>query len=99
MGGLCQNIQLVLVFFKAPLLDLHFCYYTLMIFLMKLIVILISMLRVSNSGAAGGGREGGSYDFLTSPIKTDTPNGKPQPPPPLKSKTPFHEMILEKKIQ
>ena len=55
------------------------------------------MLRVSNSGAAGGGREGGSYDFLTPPIKTDTTNGKPQTPPPLKSKTPFHEMILEKK--
>ena len=78
MGGLCQNIQLVLVFFKAPLLDLHFCYYTLIV---------------------GGGREGGSYDFLTPPIKTDTPNGKPQTPPPLKSKTPFHEMILEKKTQ
>ena len=57
------------------------------------------MLRISNSGAAGGGREGRSYDFLTPPIKTDTPNGKPQPPPPLKSKTPFHEMILEKKTQ
>ena len=59
------------------------------------------MLRVSNSGAAGRGREGGSYDFLTPPIKTDTPNGKPQTPPPspLKSKTPFHEMILEKKPQ
>ena len=55
------------------------------------------MLRVSNSGAAGGGREGRSYDFLTPPIKTGTPNGKPQKhPPPLKSKAPFHEMILEK---
>ena len=82
MGGICLNIQLVLVFLKAPLLDLHFCYYTLMTFLMKLFVKLISMLRVSHSGAAGGGREGASYDFLTPPIKTDTPNGKPQKKPP-----------------
>ena len=64
MGGLCQNIQLVLVFLKAPLLDLHFCYYTLMTFLMKLFVILLSMLRVSHTGVAGGGREGVSYDFF-----------------------------------
>ena len=44
------------------------------------------MLRVSHSGAAGGGREGASYDFLHPPIKTDTPNGKPQkhPLPPQK---------------
>ena len=58
------------------------------------------MLRVSHSGAAGGGREGASYDFLTPPIKIDTPNGKPKkhpPPPPLKSKAPFQKMILEKK--
>ena len=56
------------------------------------------MLRVSHSGAAGGGREGASYDFLPPPIKTDTPNGKPQKHPlPLKSKAHFQEMILEKK--
>ena len=36
-----------------------------------------------HSGAAGGGREGASYDFLPPPIKTDTPNGKPQTPLPL----------------
>ena len=89
MGGLCQNIQLVLVFLKAPLLELHFCYYTLMTFLMKLFVILISMLRVSHSGAAGGGREGASYDFLTPPIKTDTPNGKPQKQLPLEKWSPL----------
>ena len=34
------------------------------------------MPRVSHSGAAGGGRQGASYDFLPPPIKTDTPNGK-----------------------
>ena len=55
------------------------------------------MLRVSHSGAAGGGREGASYDFLPPPIKTDTPNGNPQTPPlPPKSKAHFQEMILEK---
>ena len=71
-----------------------------MIFLMKLIVILVSMLRVSHSGAAAGGREEASYDFLTPPIKTDTPNGKPQKHPlPLRSKAHFQEMILEKKPQ
>ena len=36
--------------------------------------------------------------FLPPPIKTDTPNGKPQKHPlPLKSKAHFQEMILEKK--
>ena len=54
------------------------------------------MLRVSHSGAAACGREGASYDFLLPPIKTDTPNGKPQSPP-KKSKAHFQEMILEKK--
>ena len=49
-----------------------------MTFLMKLFVILLSILRVSHNGAAGGGREGVSNDFLTPPIMTDTPNGKPQ---------------------
>ena len=81
IGGLCQNIQLVLVFFKAPLLDLHFCCYTLMILLMKLIVILISMLRVSHTGAAGGGREGASYDFYPHPSKLIPPMGSPQNTP------------------
>ena len=51
-------------------------------------------------GAAGGGRGGASYDFLPPPIKTDTPNGKPQKHPrPLRSKAHFQEMILEKKPQ
>ena len=52
---------------------LHFCYYTLMTFLMKFYVIaLCSGFTIVNQG------EGASYDFLTPPIKTDTPNGKPQ---------------------
>ena len=41
--------------------------------------------------------EGASPDFLTPPIKTDTPMGSPKNKCPLKSEAPFQEMILEKK--
>ena len=41
------------------------------------------MLRVSHTGVVGGGRDGVPYDFLTPPIMTDTPNGKPQKQSPL----------------
>ena len=39
MGSLHNNIQLMLEFLKGPFLVLHFCYYTLMTFLMMLDVI------------------------------------------------------------
>ena len=42
--SLHKNIQLILEFLKAQFLILHFSYYTLMIFLMILSVILLSML-------------------------------------------------------
>ena len=45
MGSLHKNIQLMLVFLKAPFLVLH-CSYTLMTFLMMLPVILLSMLML-----------------------------------------------------
>ena len=41
-----QNIQLMLEFFKGPLLVLRFSYYTSMTFLMMLSVILLSMLMI-----------------------------------------------------
>ena len=44
MESLHKNIQLMLKFFKAPFLVLHFPYYTLMTFLMTLSVKLLSML-------------------------------------------------------
>ena len=46
MGSLHKNIQLMLEFFKAPFLVLHFPYYALMTFLMMLYVILLSMLMM-----------------------------------------------------
>ena len=46
MGSLHKNIQLMLEFLKAPLLVLHFTYYTLMTFLMMLSVLLMSMLMI-----------------------------------------------------
>ena len=46
MESLHKNIQLMLEFLKAPFLDLHFSYYTLMIFLTMLSVILLSMLMI-----------------------------------------------------
>ena len=46
MESLLKNIQLMREFLKAPFLVLHFSYYTLMIFLMMLSVILQSMLMV-----------------------------------------------------
>ena len=46
MGSLHKNIQLMLEFFKAPFLVLHFSYYTLITFLMMLSVILLSMLMI-----------------------------------------------------
>ena len=46
MGNLHKNIQLMLEFLKAPFLVLHFSYYTLMIFLMMLSIILQSMLMI-----------------------------------------------------
>ena len=46
MGSLHKNIQLMLEFFKADFLVLHFTYYTLMMFLMMLSVILLSMLMI-----------------------------------------------------
>ena len=45
-GSLHKNIQLMQEFLKAPFLVLHFSYYTLMTFLMKLSVILLSMLMI-----------------------------------------------------
>ena len=49
MGKLRKNIQLMLEFLKAPFLVLLFSYYTLMIFLMMLSIILQSMLMISLS--------------------------------------------------
>ena len=46
MESLHKNIQLMLVFLKAPFLVLHFSYSTLMTFLMILSVILLSMLMI-----------------------------------------------------
>ena len=46
MESLHRNIQLILEFLKAPLLVLHFSYYTLMTFLTMLSVILLSMLMI-----------------------------------------------------
>ena len=46
MGSLLKNIQLMLEFFKAPFLVLHFSCYTLMTSLMMLSVILLSMLMM-----------------------------------------------------
>ena len=46
MESLHKNIRLMLEFFKAPFLVLHFSYYTLMIFLTMLSVILLSMLMI-----------------------------------------------------
>ena len=46
LTSLNKNIQLMLEFLKAPILVLHFSYYTLMNFLMKNIVILLSMLMI-----------------------------------------------------
>ena len=46
LTSLHKNIQLMLEFLKAPILVLHFSYYTLMNFLMKNIVILLSMLMI-----------------------------------------------------
>ena len=44
MGSLHKNIQLMLYSLKTPFVVLHLSYYTLMIFLMMLYVILLSML-------------------------------------------------------
>ena len=46
MESLHKNIQLMLEFLKAPLLVLHFSYYTLMTFLTMLSVILLSVLMM-----------------------------------------------------
>ena len=46
MGNLHKNTQLMLEFFKGPVLVLHFCYYTLMTFLMILSVMLLSMVML-----------------------------------------------------
>ena len=46
MESLHNNIQLMREFLKAPFLVLHFSYYTLMIFLTMLSVILLSMLMI-----------------------------------------------------
>ena len=53
MGSLWKNIQLMLKFLKAPLLVLHFSYYTLMNFLMMLSVVLSSMLMILLSILSG----------------------------------------------
>ena len=45
IGSFCRNIQLKLVFLKAPFSLLHFSYYTSMTFLM-ISVILLSMLMI-----------------------------------------------------
>ena len=46
MESLHKNIQLMLEFFKAPFLVLHFCCYTLLTFLTMLSVILLSILMI-----------------------------------------------------
>ena len=46
MGSLHKNIQLMLVFVKAPFLVLYFSYYTLMTFLMMLFVTLLALLMI-----------------------------------------------------
>ena len=46
MGSLHKNTQLMLEFFKAPFLVLHFSYYTLMTFLMMLSVILLMLMML-----------------------------------------------------
>ena len=46
IASLHKNIQLMLQFLKAPPLVLHFSFYTLMIFLIILSVILLSMLMI-----------------------------------------------------
>ena len=46
MGNLQKNIQLMLEFHKAAILVLHFSYYTFIIFLIMLSVILLSMLMI-----------------------------------------------------
>ena len=46
MENLHKNIQLMQEFLRAPFLILHFSYYTLMIFLTMLSVILLSMLMI-----------------------------------------------------
>ena len=46
MRSFLRNIQLMLEFLRAPILDLHFSYYTSMTFLMMLSVILLSMLII-----------------------------------------------------
>ena len=50
IGSLHKNIQLMMEFFKAPFLVLHFSCYTLMTLLMILSVILLSMLMILLSG-------------------------------------------------
>ena len=46
MESLHNNIQLMLEFLQAPFWVLHFSYYTLMIFLKVLSVLLLSMLMI-----------------------------------------------------
>ena len=46
MRSFLRNIQLMLEFLRAPILDLHFSYYTSMTFLMMLSVILLPMLII-----------------------------------------------------
>ena len=46
IGSLHKNVQLILEFFKAPILVLPFSYQTLMTFLMVSSVILLSMLMI-----------------------------------------------------
>ena len=46
MQSLHKNIQIMLEFFKAPFLVLHFSCYTLMIFLTMLSVILLSIMMI-----------------------------------------------------
>ena len=46
MKTVCNNIQLILEFPKAPFLVLHFSYYTLMTFLTVLSITLLSMLMM-----------------------------------------------------
>ena len=46
MESIHRNIQLMMEFLKTPLLVLHFCYYTLMIFLTTLSMKLLSALMI-----------------------------------------------------
>ena len=57
---------------------------------------------VSHGGGHGGAPPSHEFFLTPSPIKADVPHGAPlhlkMKPPPLKSKTPFQDMITRKKL-